>query len=55
LFARELGEVLYRRAFAIGVPIAHDKIKARAANGVLEVTLPKSDEVRPRRIKIEQG
>ncbi|MCA9217880.1 MAG: Hsp20/alpha crystallin family protein [Planctomycetales bacterium] len=47
---RAVGE--FRRVIAINVPIDEDKIKADYEDGVLKVTLPKSAEVRPKRIEV---
>jgi len=40
------------RTLQVGKGINADAIKARFANGVLELTLPKADEVLPKRIEI---
>jgi len=43
----------YRRSFRLGDEINAEKIKAKYSNGVLEVTLPKSEQVKPKSIQIE--
>ena len=42
----------FARSISLGSRIQGDKIEARYENGVLELTLPKSDEVKPKRIQI---
>lgn len=42
----------YLRRFAISSDIDADHIKARMANGVLEVELPKAESAKPRRIPV---
>jgi len=42
----------YRRSFSLGSMIKKDAINARYENGVLILTLPKADEVVPRKLKI---
>ncbi len=42
----------FQRSFILGIPVQVDKVKATCKEGVLEVTLPKFEEARPRRIEI---
>lgn len=42
----------YRR-FTLPDSVDADNIQARSTNGILEVTIPKSPEVQPRRISVE--
>lgn len=42
----------FRRSFILGVPVQVDRISATYRNGVLEITMPKTEEVKPRRIEI---
>ena len=51
-----IGEYLYgeyRRAFTLGDTIDREKIAAKLENGVLTLTLPKHEKVKPRKITIE--
>jgi HSP20 family protein len=41
------------RAFTLEVPVEQEKIKATFKNGVLEIILPKKEEVKPKQISIE--
>ncbi len=49
---RELPGGDYRLSLRLNVPVNEAKIKARVENGVLDLNLPKAEEVRPRKIKI---
>lgn len=42
----------FERSFSIGVPVQSDKVKAAYRDGVLEVTIPKAEEVKPKKIEI---
>ena len=42
----------FQRTFNIGMPIAQDKIKAVYKDGILEVTLPKSEQIKPKKIEV---
>lgn len=46
---------VYRRAFNLTTDIDREKIKARLANGVLSITLPKTEYAKPRKIAVEAG
>jgi HSP20 family protein len=43
----------FHRAVALPVAVDEDKVKANFKNGVLELTLPKKEEAKPRQIKID--
>jgi HSP20 family protein len=49
---REFEPADYFRSFYLGQEYAKDSITAKLENGVLELTVPKREEVRPRRISI---
>jgi HSP20 family protein len=49
---RELPVGDYRLELRLNVAVNEDKIKAKVENGVLDLTLPKADEIKPRKIKI---
>jgi HSP20 family protein len=42
----------FQRSFTIGVPIDERKVKATYKNGVLEVSLPKSEAVKPKKVHV---
>ncbi|MHB9035111.1 MAG: Hsp20/alpha crystallin family protein [Armatimonadota bacterium] len=42
----------FQRSFSIGVPVQSDKVKASYRDGVLEVTIPKAEELKPKKIKV---
>ncbi|MCE5200082.1 MAG: Hsp20/alpha crystallin family protein [Armatimonadota bacterium] len=42
----------FQRSFSIGVPVQPDKVKATYRDGVLEVSVPKAEEVKPKKIQV---
>jgi HSP20 family molecular chaperone IbpA len=50
--AERAGKLTYARSFRLGSGIDLDGIKASLRDGVLEITLPKSEQGLPRRIEI---
>ena len=46
---------VFRRSFKIEADIDVNKISAKIKNGVLKITLPKSEDVKPKRIKVKAG
>lgn len=50
-YEREYGE--FRREFALPARVKADAISAKARNGVLTITLPKSDEEKKHKVKVE--
>ncbi|TAL39788.1 MAG: Hsp20/alpha crystallin family protein [Spirochaetes bacterium] len=49
----EFGRYQYGRSFQLGDGIDREKIQASLANGVLTLTLSKSEAVKPRRIEVK--
>lgn len=45
----------FERHIQLPIPVQADKVRANYRDGVLEVRLPKVEEVKPREIKIEVG
>ncbi len=43
----------YKRSFRLGEEIEKDKIEAKYRDGVLEVVLPKAEQVKPKSIEIK--
>ncbi len=43
----------FQRIINFNVDVVRDKIKAKMKNGVLEIILPKAEEVKPKKIAIE--
>jgi len=43
----------FERSVALPVPVQADKVKATYRDGVLEIKLPKADEIKPKEIKID--
>jgi len=50
-YEREYGE--FRREFALPARVKADAITAKAKNGILRITLPKSEEEKKQRVKVE--
>ena len=42
----------FQRSFTLATPIQHDKVTAAYRDGILEITLPKSEETKPRKIAV---
>lgn len=49
---QELPKGDFRLNLRLNVPIKEDNVKAQVENGVLDLTLPKADELKPRKITI---
>ena len=45
----------FRRVVTLNVPVQADKAEASFRDGVLTLTLPKAEEIRPRTIKVQTG
>lgn len=43
----------FQRTFSIGVPVQTDKVKASYKDGILEIVIPKTEEVLPKKISID--
>lgn len=50
---RERGFGKFNRLITLPVPVDADKVEARFDQGVLHVTLPKSEQAKPRRIAVK--
>ena len=42
----------FQRSFTLGVPVKQTDIKACYKEGVLEVTIPKAEEVKPKKVEV---
>jgi HSP20 family protein len=42
----------FQRSFTLATPVQNDKVSAAYRDGVLEITLPKSEETKPRKIAV---
>jgi HSP20 family protein len=45
----------FQRSFTLGVAVNEAGVRATYRDGVLEITLPKKDDVKPKQVKIEVG
>lgn len=45
----------FQRSFTIGVPLQQDKVTAGYTDGVLEIHLPKAEELKPKRVEVKVG
>ncbi|MBG0791588.1 MAG: Hsp20/alpha crystallin family protein [Desulfovibrionaceae bacterium] len=52
-FRQERPSGVFHRVVNIGVPVDRDKAAASMRDGILTVTLPKSEEIKPRTISID--
>jgi len=43
----------FMRSFSLPVTVKQDQVKAKFKDGVLEVTLPKAEEAKPKQVKVE--
>lgn len=50
---REIPTADFRLSLKLNIPVAEESIAASLADGILTLTLPKADEVKPRRIAVE--
>jgi HSP20 family molecular chaperone IbpA len=53
LVSQEFEPLRYRRSFDVSEQIDGENVKARVRNGILEVTLPKQERARTRRVSIQ--
>ncbi|HWV58061.1 MAG TPA: Hsp20/alpha crystallin family protein [Longimicrobiales bacterium] len=51
VYERQVGQ--FTRSFTLPQMVAADRIHARYENGILTITLPKSEEARPKQISVE--
>lgn len=51
-YRQERPSGVFHRVINIGVPVERDKVSATITDGILTVTLPKAEEVKPRTISI---
>jgi HSP20 family protein len=49
----EIGRRSYFREFNLGRGVNHDDVQAQYEDGVLTITVPKTDEIKPREIQIK--
>jgi HSP20 family protein len=42
----------FQRSFTIGLPVQADKVTASYRNGILEVTLPKAEAIKPKKVQV---
>jgi HSP20 family protein len=54
-YRKEISQRSFTRSCAIPVDVVPDKAKAEFKDGVLMITLPKSESAKPRKIKLDVG
>lgn len=54
-FRQERPSGVFHRVINISVPVDREKVSASLTDGILTVTLPKSEEIKPRTISIDVG
>ena len=42
----------FQRSFTIGVPVKSDEVKASYKDGILDITIPKSEEIKPKKVEV---
>ena len=42
----------FQRSFTLGLPIDQTRVRANYRDGILELTLPKAEAVKPKQIKV---
>jgi hypothetical protein len=50
---QEFGPMRFRRAMRFGTPIDPNRVEAIYRNGLLTITMPKSEEARPRQVRVQ--
>jgi len=45
----------FQRSFTIGVPVQSDRVTANYRDGILSIRLPKSEEVKPKKVQVTSG
>ncbi|ACV68011.1 Hsp20/alpha crystallin family protein [Desulfohalobium retbaense] len=54
-FRQERAAGVFQRLVNLNVPVQRDNISATMRNGILEIRLPKSEEIKPKKISIDVG
>jgi HSP20 family protein len=52
-FRQERPMGAFQRVVTLGIPVDREGVKATLADGILEIVLPKADEVKPKQISID--
>ena len=52
---QEFGPTRFRRSLKFGTPIDPNRVEAAYTNGLLMLTLPKSEDAKPRQIQVRTG
>jgi HSP20 family protein len=45
----------FQRAFTLPSTVQQEKVKAKFRDGILEITIPKAEEAKPKQIKVDIG
>jgi len=54
-FRQERAAGVFQRLVNLNVPVQRENISATMRNGILEIRLPKSEEIKPKKISIDVG
>jgi HSP20 family protein len=54
-YRREIRYGSFHRSLSLPVSVDADKAEAKFENGILQLTLPKAEAIRPKQIKVDSG
>jgi HSP20 family protein len=52
---QEFGQTRFQRSLRFGTPVDRDRVEATYRNGMLLLTVPKSEEAKPHQIRVQTG
>jgi HSP20 family protein len=52
-YRKEVRRGMFARSLSLPVEVDSDKVMAHAENGILKITMPKSEKAKPKRVNVE--
>jgi len=52
-YRKEVRRGSFARSMSLPVEVEADKVEARAENGILKITMPKSEKAKPKKVSVE--